>query len=168
MALHDFACAPCARILIDRHVPIAIGAQAGAPPCPDCGRPMAWIPQVGRMDLRSDSDDQAFQKFTTTDGRGNRIEIDSMHTLRRVERESEIAFRNGEGQPMVWRQYSQDRSNKDQHTLHRSLDGSEQPTAEAKHRFGSTLQTGEAVAAREPGFGPGVSEANASALGMGS
>lgn len=165
MALHDFWCTGCGRVIVDHNVPIAIGAQEGAPPCPDCGGRTSWIPQVGRMDLRPDGD-SAFQKFTTTDGRGNRVEIDSLHKLRQVERESEIAYRNGEGQPMVWRRYSQDSTNRDQHTLHQSLDGGEHPSDEAKRKFGSTLRKGEAVA--DAGFGPGVSEANASALGMGS
>lgn len=164
MALHDYFCSPCQRVLRDYNVAIAIGAAAGAPACTTCGSPMRWIPQVGRMDLRSDGDSESFRKFTTTDGRGNRVEIDSLATLRRVERESEVAFRNGEGQPMVWRQYAQDASNRDQHTLHRILDGGEHPTNEAKHRFGSSLQ--KSASEPDAAFGPGVTEQNASALPM--
>ena len=45
------------------------------------------------------------------------VEINSLQTIRRLERESEQAARNGEGRPMVWRDFSQDRSNTDVHTL---------------------------------------------------
>lgn len=160
MALHDFYCPRCPRVLVDINVPISIGAQAGAPSCPDCGGQTAWIPQVGRMDAY-----EPFQEFTTTDGRGKEVLVDSLHRLRKVEEEAEAAYRNGEGQPMVWRRYSQDVSNQDQHTLHRSYDGSEQPTEEAKRRFGQTLRRGDAAAEGE--YGPGVSDANTSALGEG-
>lgn len=160
MALHDFYCGVCNVVLKDVNVPIAIGARAGAPA--HCGRPTIWIPQVGAMDVRSDGD-STFQKFETTDGRGNPVTIDSLHKLRQVERDSEIAYRNGEGQPMVWRRYAQDGSNRDQPTLSPSYDGSEQPTAAAKHRFGSTLR--KSTKAPDESFGPGVNESNASALG---
>lgn len=110
----------------------------------------------------------AFRAFDTTDGRGQQVHVDSVQKLRRIERESEQAFRNGEGQPMVWRHYAQDQSNRDAPTLSKSYDGGEHPTKAAAHRFGSTLvKHGEA----EPegrAFGPGVSEANASALPMSS
>lgn len=104
----------------------------------------------------------AFRAFDTTDGRGQPVHIDSLRKLRQVERESEVHARNGEGQPMVFRRYAQNDSNKDQHTLHQSYEGGEQPTREAAHRFGSTLRK----EASEPdhAFGPGVTEANTSAL----
>jgi len=144
-------------VLVDLPVSIAIGAKAGAPRCPDCGGPTAWIPQVGRMDAY-----EPFQEFDTLDGRNRPVHIDSLHKLRQVEREAEALTRDGAGQPMIWRRYSQDQSNRDQHTLAPSLDGGTHPTPEAKHRFGSTKQT-YAEDPERP-YGPGVSEANASAL----
>jgi hypothetical protein len=156
MARHDFYCGVCGQVLVDVNVPAAIGARAGAPE--HCGRPTAWIPAVGRMDA---ANGPGFQAFTTTDGRGNPVTIDSLAKLRAVERESEQAYKNGEGQPMVWRRWAQDRSNQDRPTLG-SWDGSEQPTAESKQRFGSTLR--KSVEEPDAAYGPGVSDANTSAL----
>jgi len=107
----------------------------------------------------------SFTAFETTDGRGQPVFVDSLHKLRQVERDSEQAYRNGEGQPMVWRHLSQDQTNRDAPTLSKSYYGGDAPEPAAKHRFGSTLQK----SSEEPegrAFGPGVSESNASALGM--
>jgi hypothetical protein len=79
-------------------------------------------------------------------------------------RESEVHARNGEGQPMVWRRYAQDPSNRDQPTLSKDYHGGEQPSPEAARRFGQTLR--KSAEAPDHAFGPGVSEANASALPM--
>ena len=84
-------------------------------------------------------------------------------------------FRDGVGQPMVFRRWAQNDTNQDQPTLSRSYDGSEQPTAEPKHRFGSTRQSHGAVTVEgaadlaerldtERRYGPGVDDRNASAL----
>jgi hypothetical protein len=107
----------------------------------------------------------SFHGFETTDGRGNPVLIDSLHKLRQVERQSEQDYRNGEGQPMVWRHYAQEGSNRDQPTLSRSYDGSDVLDPAQKHRFGSTLQK-SSVEPEGRAFGPGVHEGNASALGM--
>jgi hypothetical protein len=160
MALHDFFCGQCGQVLVDIHVPVAIGATAGAPE--HCGAKTTPIPAVGSMDIGAVKT-AGFHGFETTDGRGNPVLVDSLHKLRQVERESEQAYRNGEGQPMVWRKWAQDGSNADQPTLSKSYYGGDAPTPEAKHRFGSTLKK----ATEEPGhsYGPGVSDANTSALG---
>ena len=120
MPLHDYRCYSCDLILRDVVVPIALGARAGAPDCPRCevALPMAWIPAIGSMSVFG-----VFEKFTTpiedpSSPTGYRdVEIDSLATIRRLERESEQAERNGEGRRMVWRDFSQDGSNRDQHTL---------------------------------------------------
>jgi len=155
MALHDFWCAVCGQVLVDINVPIAIGAMRGAPE--HCGTPTQWIPQVGRMDAY-----EPFQEFETYDGRNERVTIDSLHKLRQVEEESLQLARNGEGQPIVWRRYSQNRSNRDVHTLHPDWRGGEQPTREAVKKFAPTLRR----AAEEPDvdYGPGVSDASPCAL----
>jgi len=103
-----------------------------------------------------------FRGFTTTDGRGRPVHIDSLHKLRQVEAEAERMYRNGEGQPMVWRRWAQDGSNADRPTLSPSYDGSIQPTAAAKRKFGRTLR--KIADAPDYAFGPGVSEVTASAL----
>jgi len=161
VAYHDFWCARCGQLRVDVAIPVAIGARAGAPE--HCGARMVPIPAIGRMDIGGVKG-AAFHGFTTTDGRGQPVHIDSLHTLRRVEREAEQAYRNGEGQPMVFRRWAQDPSNRDQPTLSKSYYGGDAPDPVAKHRFGSTRAS--STEAPDRGFGPGVNESNASALGM--
>lgn len=161
MPLHDFYCGACNHLQPNVYVPVAVGATAGAPACGTCGARMAWIPAAPALHY-GDVKGAAFHAFDTTDGRGNPVHIDSLRKLRQVEKESEQMARDGVGQPMVWRRYAQDNTNKDQPTLSRSYDGGEHPTPEAKHRFGETLRK----SATEPDheYGPAVSDANASAL----
>lgn len=73
---------------------------------------MEWIPQVGMIDAY-----EPFKEFDLKDGRDHLQHVDSLRKLRKVERESEAQYRDGVGQPLVWRHYAQDSSNKDQHTL---------------------------------------------------
>jgi hypothetical protein len=162
MPVHDYFCGRCGQVLVDIVVPIAIGQAAGAPE--HCGARTSPIPGIGRMDIGGVKG-ASFHGFETTDGRGNRVLVDSLHKLRQVEREAEQAYRNGEGQPMVWRRWAQDQSNADQPTLSKSYYGGDAPEPTAKHRFGSTLQKSAEEPADRP-FGPGVNESNASALGM--
>jgi len=152
-------------VLVDQYVPVQVGASEGAPPCPTCGQPMTWVAAAPALHY-GDVKGAAFRAFDTTDGRGQPVHIDSLAKLRKVEKEAEQAFRNGEGQPMVFRAWSQTQAsdNRLDSPLHKSMDGSEQPTAEGKRKFGSTLRT--STEAPDTGFGPGVSEANASALPM--
>ena len=112
MALHDFWCQVCGQVLVDIDVPISIGARAGAPP--HCGEPTRWIPQVGRMD---GANGPGFEAFDAYDGQNRPVTVDSLKKLRDIERQSEVDARNGEGQPIVWRRYSQDASNRHTHTL---------------------------------------------------
>jgi hypothetical protein len=101
-------------------------------------------------------------EFDCYDGRNNPVHIDSLADIRKLEKESEQQARNGEGQQMVWRKYSNDRGNTFSHTLKK--DPSEQPTETAKRKFGrSTLKT-HGEHAPESSYGPGVSDQNTSAL----
>lgn len=161
MPRHDFRCDRCGQILVDIYVPVAVGATAGAPL--HCGTKTSWIAAAPAVHYGSVKT-CAFKAFDTTDGYGQPVHIDSLQKLRKIEKDSEQAFRNGEGQPLVFRAWANTKGNKLDSALHKTWDGGEHPTPEAKHRFGSTLQKG----ATDPGFGPGVSEANASALPMAS
>jgi len=120
MALHDFWCPECGQVLVDINIPIETGARKGAPE--HCGKKTRWIPQVGRMDAY-----EPFQEFECRDGMNNLVTVDSLKKLRDIERDSEQRFRDGEGQPLVWRRYSNDRSNNDVHSLHPKWQGGEQP-----------------------------------------
>jgi hypothetical protein len=168
MPVHDYWCPVCGQVLIDIMVPIAIGQKAGAPT--HCGQSTHPIPGIGRMDIGAVKT-AGFHGFETTDGRGHPVTIDSLHKLRQVERESEQMYRDGVGQPMVWRRWAQDGSNADQPTLSRSYYGGDAPEPAAKQRFGSTLQKSGSDAEGQltnpdldRAYGPGVDEHNASAL----
>lgn len=114
MPLHDYVCRTCQIVQADVYRSIDQGAQGTPPVCPRCDQPMRWIPQVGRMDAGSGSSFTAFDTdVLQPDGSHRTVHIDSLRKLRQVERETEIAARNGEGQPLRWRDYSQDRSNAD-------------------------------------------------------
>lgn len=133
MALHDFRCPDCGTIQQDVNVPISVGASRASISCPCCEADLGWctwmvpIPAIGRMSIFSDADprygSKDFTKFTTqvedpSSPTGYRdLTIGSLADIRRAERESEQRERNGEGRRMVWRDYAQDRSNGDQHTL---------------------------------------------------
>lgn len=159
MALHDFFCPRCRWVATDVNVPIAEGAVNATVKCPHCaGNPrMEWIPQVGRMDAGSGP---GFKEFDTFNGRNEKIHISSLKQLRDVERQSEIDYRNGEGQPLVFRAFSNEPSKMDASALHKSWEGGEQPTAAAKKKFG-----GGAIAEEAAGeYGPGVTDSNTSAL----
>lgn len=54
----------------------------------------------------------AFKAFSV-DVDGTPTTVDSLHTLRRIERESEQRYRNGEGEPLRFRMWNQDTTNKD-------------------------------------------------------
>jgi hypothetical protein len=155
MALHDFYCQTCGEVLLDVNVPIAIGAPAGAPE--HCGRTARWIPQVGRMDAY-----EPFQAFTARDGQNREVTVDSLSKLRKIERESEQQYQNGEGQPLVWRSYSNDRSNRDVHALHPTWHGGQAPDPAWVKQHAAALRRDAAVADTE--YGPGVSDATPSAL----
>ena len=126
---------------------------------------MIWIVPHLRMSLAGDGateDASTFRKFTTRDGRNQLVEIDSLQKLRQVERESEQLARNGEGQHITFRAFSQDGSNRDVNTH------GEPPapglTEEGKRKWG--LRGATSVSAEEPAgeYGPGVNDSNTSAL----
>lgn len=153
MALHDYRCTHCGIEAIDVFRTADEGAQSRPPVC--CDLPMDWIPRIGRMDALEPG-----QEFECFDGRNNRVLVESLSQMRKIERESEQAERNGEGQKMVWRNYSQNHSNQLVNTL--GPDPSEAPSAAAQRKFGSTLR--KSAEAPDHSFGPGVNESNASAL----
>jgi hypothetical protein len=156
LALHDYSCSHCGDYKVDIFRTADQGAQSDPPLC--CDLPMDWVPQIGRMDALEPG-----QEFYCYNGRNERVLVESLSQMRKIERESEQAERNGEGQKMVWRKYSQDHSNVHESTL--GTAPTEAPSEAAQRRFGPTLK--KSSDAPEVSFGPGVSESNASALGEG-
>jgi hypothetical protein len=155
MALHDFWCQVCGQVLVDVNIPIALGAMRGAPL--HCEKPMSWIPQVGFIDAK-----EPFQRFVTRDGQNREVVVDSLSKLRKIERESEDQYRNGEGQPLVWRSYSNDRSNRDRHSLHPDWHGGAQPDPAWVKKHAADLRRSDAVA--DTDYGPGIDDSTPSAL----
>jgi len=156
MALHDYFCQVCGQVLTDVNVPCAIGAQKGAPL--HCDRPMNWIPAIGRMDAY-----EPFQEFETFDGQNQPVVVESLRQLRAIERDSEQRYRDGEGQPLVWRRYSNDRSNHDVHALHPKWEGGEQPDPAWVKKHGASLRRGQPTDA-DLAYGPGVDESTPTGL----
>ena len=115
MPLHDYTCPSCAYTLTDVYRPVTERASASPPRCPRDGQAMLWVPAVGAVDAYEST------AFTTSvrqpDGSYKDVPVASLRDIRRIERETEQAHRNGEGQPMRWRDYSNDRSNADVHTF---------------------------------------------------
>lgn len=137
-ARHDLRCGSCGYVYHDVAIQMTLGARGyclthecrrllygtegwdGAV----CGGVLEPVPAI-RLSLFSDADPRSsphdFTKFTTqveTPGGGFRdVTVSSLRDIRRVEQESEQAEREGWGRRMTWRDYSQDVSNRDVHTI---------------------------------------------------
>lgn len=104
MPYNDFRCATCG------YWAEYWATRATAPS--HCGQTMEWFPsRAPGVDAK-----ESFEETVVTSGNRS-FKVDSLHAMRKIERETEQLARNGEGQPLVWRDYSQTRSNFDQHTL---------------------------------------------------
>lgn len=98
--------------------------SSAIPLCPGCRGPMAW---KQTRDYHPENHGWATGMkapaidFNQTAGRvapiGDGVPINSLHDIRRIERESEQRARNGEGEQYVFRKYQQDRGNLYTHTL---------------------------------------------------
>lgn len=120
MARADYRCPGCGQVF-EHTYPMSVGAIASAPYHEPCECYMEWIP-AARFDLKTDGegDKGGFQKFTvhrqvpTRDGLVQVEEtIDSLHKLRQIEKDSEQRYRDGEGEPLRFRAYSNEPTNKD-------------------------------------------------------
>ena len=173
MPRHDYVCSDCRTVLRDQYRSIEQGGAAHPPRCPSCFAMMTWIIPVPRMDLRSDGEGSSgarFQKFTVRDGLNRLVEVDSLHKVREIERESAKMAADGIGQPILFRGFAQDHSNMGVNLFG---DGpSEKPEPKYKQKFG--LQGGASAVAPtvEDGvvsdpdysYGPGVDDSNTSPL----
>jgi hypothetical protein len=157
MPLADYRCPACGAI---RTAAFPFGTRAPdldvrcpAHQWPLGGTRMDWIP-AARFSLFSDSGalgPRSTAKFTlpVEDPRsptGFRDEtIGSLADIRRLERESEQAERNGEGRRMIWRSYSQDRGNAHVHTF--GTDPSLVPSKRLSNGLPVGVQRGDPVTA---------------------
>lgn len=116
MALSQYKCPACG--LEDlRHgsfVPVPDterlykGQEVRVPEICPCGAAMVFAPTCSAHDL--------FQNFEIDYGDGLK-KISSLTELRRIEAESMKKFANGEGAPLIWRDLSQDHSNRDRNVF---------------------------------------------------
>jgi hypothetical protein len=74
------------------------------------------------------------QEFLIYDGRNRPVLVESLAQIRKLEKESEQMARNGDGQQMVWRKYSQNASNNQVNTLGPSPE--QAPSKAAQRKFG--------------------------------
>lgn len=104
MPVHDYVCPDCGRVTSDQYHP----AVAAILCCPTCHVPMekSWERRASTP----------FKSFTVDIG-GGPTEITSLGDVRRIERDSEKAARDGRGQHVNFRAFSNDRSNQDVNTL---------------------------------------------------
>lgn len=174
MPLHDYRCPECGAVRLDVYRPISVGARGDLPHCDACARTMQWIPQVGRIDAGSGP---GFKTFTAQqrqpDGSFKEITLNSVADLRRVERESEQAARNGEGEAMRFRMWSHTASNGDRNSFGDDPSVQAQQNlaalqAEAGDRRRGRLSTirGEAARLNAEQLGPGVTESSMSVFGV--
>lgn len=140
---------------------IVVGALGRKEYCDRCAGTMVWLPQVGRMEAGGGPG--GFDPFTTEvlqpDGSHKTVVVSTLSDIRRLERETEVRARNGEGQAMRWRDYSQDHSNQHTHLFGESP--ALTPSKEALAKFGPAI-TRHGETEPEAALGPSVTEADAS------
>lgn len=127
MAQHDLQCSACGRVYRDVQIPITQGARAYCAAnychCVIGGTSTLEPIPAAHFSCFSDSERGSFAKTTIpvedpSSPTGFRdVTIGSLADIRRLEKSSEEAERNGEGRRMIWRDYSQDATNKDKHTI---------------------------------------------------
>ena len=94
------------------------------------------------------------------------VPVNSLHDIRRIERESEKRARDGEGEQYVFRKYAQDANHLHDHTLGESPARRPDPKWFARQRQLSPAESRaiSEAAAESTGMGPGAHEDLASAL----
>lgn len=105
MPIHDYACDACGFTAFDHYQP---RLNADPPTCQRCPS----SPPLTRLWTHNRGSSSIFAAFDFTLDSGERITIDSLAKLRKVEEDSMKAWKKGEGRPMLFRNYNQDRSNR--------------------------------------------------------
>ena len=124
MPSNHYQCQVCSTLCVVVYRVADVGSEGWPPRCETCEEPMDLAPQPGDFTIDAK---EPFQKFdvwrdvyeknpkTGDVERHQRLEsVDSLHTMRKIEADSEKRFRNGEGEPMRFRALSQNKSNLDQ------------------------------------------------------
>lgn len=177
MPLHDLKCRACRSIERDVYIPLLqllepdysqgykrTSVLGPLPRCQAlvptgfgvaaCQASMEILPPRVGVDL--------YESGATTvwvpDGHGGQVErsIKSLRDIRKVEAETAAL-----GQPHIWRDYNQDRSNRDKHTIMDDPSGVLSPEARSKFGPGIRRSMDEPVAA----LGEGVTEDSSTQFG---
>lgn len=136
-----------------------------------CGSPMAFrqwrevFPPTPRFGHAPAIDFRHMTPMDVPIGDGTApVTVSSLREIRHLERESERLAADGEGQQIIFRAYSQDRSNRDLHTMGASPQRT--PNLDRLTRGGTRplFDAVDADAAEDLSMGPGADEALASAL----
>lgn len=178
MPRHDFQCPECGTIR-EVYLPITERAGSAVVECFACTAPggvpffrqMQWLPKIGRMDVQGGGGFTGFDTYVKgPDGIDRLTHVDSLHTLRKIERETEKAWADGLGQPLRWRAYANDHSNQDRNTfgpdpgqIVRAELAAAQADLKGRRDHLKTLRGEDAKRAGDV-LGPGVSESTASPL----
>jgi len=164
--LHDYVCPVCAVVLRDIYRPVAQRASENPPLCLNGHVPtkMDWCPAVGAIDLQV----RPFPvHIKQPDGSYREVEVTSIQQMRQIERETAQAAKNGEGEALSFRMWSQDHSNGDVNVFGdpRAAVGDTPValSAETKRKFGRRGAF-KAVDHSDGALGPGVTEDTASPL----
>jgi hypothetical protein len=176
MPVHDLVCPECGFEQPATYLPLVplaepdrsrgykVTQRVDFPDCPTCRIRMAFI--VPRVAMDAYEPGHEFEaEITQPDRSVKRVMVDSLSKIRQLEHDSEQRARDGEGQHLVWRDYSQDRSNRHEHAI--AKDPSQKPDPAFLKRFREDNAGGpiSAETADAAAYGPGVSDANTSALG---
>lgn len=163
MALHDYACPACGARAVDQYRPITIRASQLRPLCPSCAVLMTWCPQVQAMDAPGGGSFTPFPVFVRQpDGSERSVTVSSLAHLRRIERQTEAAARNGEGQPLRFRAWNNDASNQDRNTFGPDPGEVAKARLDAMRREAGRATSADAAATIPTG--PGVAAAGVSPL----
>jgi hypothetical protein len=154
VARHDLVCRRCFTVS-EHNISALVGARAYSreTACARCGGELEPVPAI-RLSLFSDADSRSspsdFTKATvqmeTPEGGFREVQVGSLRDIRRLERESEQAEKEGWGRRMCWRDYSNDRSNADVHTL--GVDPSLRPAKRFTNGEPVVVRKGEPVTAQ--------------------
>ena len=121
MPVQTWICPNCSCQIADQYHPSSSAILA----CPNCSLVMdrSWA-----RDSRP-----LFRSFTSNDGTGDRT-FSSLESVRRYERETERKANGRDGQRIVFREYSQDHTNRDVNTLAKEGFQQHKPTKKSNVR----------------------------------
>jgi hypothetical protein len=115
MPQNYYYCSGCGTTILLTYKAADVDSEDWPPLCdfPGCDGVLELRPQPGDFAMDVGGVKGAAFKAFTVDVDGTPTQVDSLHTLRRIERESEQRYRNGEGAPLRFRMWNQDKTNKD-------------------------------------------------------